>query len=501
MSKILEYKNLDWMKGQSAQPNVPMGGLFESFLGCDPFEQGGLALPSLVPDSKSLATTPKFMTSINISGVGYINVLTQTKIYQVLQNSPYTVTDQTAGIDQHLPFGTAINHNGLTTYQGRNVYVTYGNATTHYYINGNAPAWNNDVFLYDVATTFGAESVAGSFMFRFCEGADGNLYFGMVGNIGVLTSATAPSGSTHLIDSDFVVRDIVNDGRYLVIFADNNAQDAADRTTGSFKCKVYFWDMVQTDANGRIVCDVIWEFSDSYIIGAKVVEGNTIQMVTYNGIWILNVATFPKMIRPFPTTTLARMGKPINAEQIVYTKGSLYWVDGSVNTNFYIYAYGNPITGQQKIFYVPYSTQGVNGVSQALLVSGKNFILGNDNPALWFFNVGSTRGSVSVTSLDVNMGQPHTYDYTKVVLGQKLASGQQVQVVAYGNGGNDLISSEIKTYAQVGAKQTLKFNPVRTTTNQPNKLEDIIVGVTATGASLQRVATYGTPSDDANVDL
>ncbi len=89
LNKILEVKNLDWMKGISAQPNVAVGGLFQQFSGCDPFEQGGIAFPSLVPDNKSLGTTPKFINSvINNSNVATLNVMSNTKFYEVLQASP-----------------------------------------------------------------------------------------------------------------------------------------------------------------------------------------------------------------------------------------------------------------------------------------------------------------------------------------------------------------------------------------------------------------------------
>ena len=89
MVKILEIKNNDWLKGISAQPNLPIGGLFQYLQGCDPFEQGGLALPSLAPDNQSLATTPKFIQGYKnpVSGASTLNVLTNSKLYRVLKNS------------------------------------------------------------------------------------------------------------------------------------------------------------------------------------------------------------------------------------------------------------------------------------------------------------------------------------------------------------------------------------------------------------------------------
>ncbi len=51
MIKIQEVKGSDWAKGQSAQPNLPIGGLFRSMSNFDPFEQTGVFIPSLNPDN------------------------------------------------------------------------------------------------------------------------------------------------------------------------------------------------------------------------------------------------------------------------------------------------------------------------------------------------------------------------------------------------------------------------------------------------------------------
>jgi hypothetical protein len=508
MPKILEYKNLDWFKGISAHVNAALGGLFQALKNCDPFEYGGLAMPGRTPAHQTLSSTPKFLTNFNSSGSNYVYVHTDSALYQVLKDSPYTVTDVTNQINQHLiSSGTMTKIIGRTKWKGKLIYAIQS-STGDGYIQANTfpvASGSDQTLQRDFTNNLDHMPME--------VGADGNLYCGNDSRIYEQTTAAGTAngttqtgnGTQFLIDSGFYVRDLVNDGRYLVIFADNNAQNISDRLTGNYECKVYFWDMVQTDANGRIVCDAIWTFTDSYVIGAKLLD-NAIIMLTYNGMWVTNVATYPKMFRAFPTNT-ALMGRPLNPSQIGARKGSIFWCDGFTNTIHDVFAYGNPVTGQQKIFYRPYDNGGTDVLSTCLLPVGDQLIVGTDQPGLWFYNVTSqSRGAVGVTSLDTNMPAPFKYEFIKVVLGQKVASGQQVQVNSYGNGGNDLISSEIQVFSGaggtvVGAKHTLKFNRVLTTTNQPEKFEDLTVSVTADGVPIQRLTVYGTPNDDANVEL
>src|SRR5689334_4150465 len=100
MKKILEIKDTDWTKGNSAQTDIPSGGLFGATSNFNPFAQGGVFIPSLTPDIKPLSTTPKFLTPFNSASVDYIYVHTDTKLYQVLKDSPYTITDVTAQVNQ-----------------------------------------------------------------------------------------------------------------------------------------------------------------------------------------------------------------------------------------------------------------------------------------------------------------------------------------------------------------------------------------------------------------
>ena len=477
------------MKGISAQPNLPVGGLFQQFSGCDPFEQGGLALPSLTPATQALSNTPKILTNFNSGGNGYVYAHCATKLYQVLNTSPYTVTDVTSNITVRTDIKNAIVWKGYYIYANTDAGFPDIRSNT-LPVSGtdtqiNAGPWQSSDF--DFAP--------------MCVGADGNLYVGNYGRVNEMTTPTGTSGNTtyFIIDNGFTVRDLVNDGRYLVIVADNNTISLGSAQPGKYQCRVYFWDMVQTDGSGRIIADAVWDINDSYLIAAKLLD-NVVYVIGYNGLYVCNVATSPKFLRAFPLTANFYFGRPLNSRQVTVNKGSIYWVDGSLPGSAGIMAYGNPITGQPKIFYQPYLKTGAS-LATCLSVAGNKFICGDSAPELQFFNTGSSRGTVTVLSLDTNMVQPHRYDATKVVLGQPLASGQSVTCQVYCQNHSQLISTETKVFNSANPKQNLIFKPVRTSTNQPDKFEDIDIQVTSTGAAIQRVSVYATPLGDLTEDI
>jgi hypothetical protein len=517
MPKILEYKNLDWMKGISSQANVPVGGLFQYIQGCDPFEPGygGLAMPSLVPANQTLGTTPKFLLNYldSVASASMLNILTNSNLYRVLKDSPYTVTDVTAQISANVAYpGTLISYNGHTIYKGKYIYVTGTNAAVSYQIQANSlrVASGSDVNIGLAVQPTGTSyfnTNFGNFTFRFCQGADGNLYFNLPEGVGEITNVTGTSGNTNAaittgkIDPGFIVRDLINDGRYLVILADNNGTNDSDKVDGDFQSKIYFWDMVQTDGNGRIVANTIWDIKDPYLIGGRFME-NGVYFFGHNGFYVCNVATSPKLIRSYPSTVSTGVyGRPTNAYQIANSKGSIYWVDGTDTINGYVYAYGNPVTGQQKIFYIPYTQNGSIYQHTCLASIGNQFVSGTVQPGLFFFNVGSTRGHVVVKSLDTNTIQPYRFDYIKVSLGTPMVAGQSLQVIATSAGGTNTLSSEVKSYATNNAKQTYLFRRTIVQSNQAEKFEDIAVTVNSNGAPIQRVTVYATPLEDANEDL
>ncbi len=482
MQKIAEWKNEDWSKGISAQGHLPVGGLFQSLKGIDPFYNQGLAVPSFTPDTITPSSSPKFITNFNTGGTAYTYWHSDTEIKEVLKDSPYTQVDKSSNITFTLPVIGATAWADPTSGTLKYIYARAG---------GSLRAVPIPLAAGDVEIKAGFNSTPDSM--PLCVGADGNLYHGDNSRVGIITSSTGTTGNSNYfaINANFQVRDLINDGTYLVILADNNTQTTAGRQVGNYKCRIYFWDMIKATA------DYIYDVQDSYLIAGQQLDG-AIYFFGYNGLYVCNAGNPPKMIRPFTGFNGISVAKPTNSYQLVKNKGSLFWIDGlnSVLTNGNVYAYGNPTTGQSKIFYNPYITANTSNQQNVIQVVGDQYWIGEADPKIYVLNVGSTNGTGTITTIDKTLSQPHRLDFVKVVLSQPLSSGQTVSCLVVGAGGSKTVSvSETKSYSASNTRQQLIFK-VKPDTNSENRFEDFRVTVTAVGATVQRVAMYATPLED-----
>lgn len=485
MEKIIEISNTDWLKGISLYPNVQIGGFFQALNNVDPFETGGLATPSYTPANGTLANTPLGLTNYNDLTSGYILAHTPQNLYQVLKDSPYTVTDKSSFI------ATTGTYIGSMLYRSNYVYARENSSIRAVLL----PGFTGDT---QVVAGFNADLEYTPLV----EGANGNGFYGDNSRIGTFIPAAGTMAGattdTFDIDTGFTARDLLNDGRYLVIVADNNNIKLSQRITGHYSCKIYFWDMVTTDARDRIVPDIVWEIKDSYVIGAKILDG-TIYVFSYNGIYICNSATPPKLLLPFPLYGLPTGTRPLHSGQIAISKGSIFWVDGEETTLQGVFGLGNPVSGQQKIFYVPFQYSGAY-TAKCLTFANNKPILGTSQPGLFFFRVTTTRGTMSIQTTNLDMSSTYTYGYTKVVLKQPLSSGQSVTVTAFSQNGSTTLSQETKSYSSSNPKQVLIFR--RTPgSGYKEKFTDISITVSVVGASVARVETYATKQPETNEEL
>lgn len=481
--KIAESKNEDWSKGISAQGNIPIGGLFQQMKGVDPFYNQGLVVPSFTPSTITPSSTPKFITNFNTGGVAYTYWHSDTEIKQTLKDSPYTQVDKSSFITFTLPVMGAIIWADIATGTSKYIYARAG---------GSLRAVPVPLAAGDIEIKAGFNSTPDDM--PLCIGADGNLYHGDNSRVGIITSGAGTAGNAGFfsIDGNFQVRDLINDGTYLVVLADNNTQTTAGRQVGNYRCKIYFWDMKKS------LADYIYEVQDSYLIAGKQLDGS-IYFFGYNGLYICNAGTPPKLIRPFAGFNGLSVAKPTTSYQLIKNKGSLLWIDGlnSVLTNGNIYAYGNPTTGQHKIFYTPHLNANTSSLQTVLQVVGDQYWVANASPTIYVHNIGSTNGTATITFLDKVMPQPHKFDFVKVVLSAPLASGQSVSCLVTGqNGGKTISATETKSYSASNPRQQLIFK-VNPSTNSENRFEDIRVTITSVGASLQRVAIFATPLEDS----
>lgn len=476
------------MKGLALQANLAYGGMFNILQGIDPFENAGMAQPSLVPTLVSTSTLINFLRSGVGLGVGNLYGHSATKFYQILNSAPFTVTDKTSSLSfASAPTGSIV----WTDPSGTPRYI-YG------LLNNGIRSWNFNVTDVNIFAGFNG----GLDYNPFCVGPDKNCYFGDNAGVGKLVLSSGSAGNTGFatfpIEGDMNVRDIVTDGQYLIIIADNNATTLAGRVPGKFRCRVYFWDMDTTDTRAT----KIWDFDDSYLIAGAFLDGS-VYIFGYNGLYVCSIGTAPKMIRPFVgSSTLTITGRPINPSQVAVNRGSIYWLDGSaIPIDSRVYAYGNPVTGQQKIFYQPYGNYGYSNLAGAICPVGTN-LFATDATEILVYNVtGNSRGASRVVPAAIIGSSPHKFEYTKVVLAQPLSSGQSVTHNALSQNGTIVSGNETKSYSAANPKQTLMFRRIASA-NSPERFEELIPSViTAGGPTIERIATYATPLDDSSEDL
>jgi len=474
MRKILELKREDWLKGYSQQGGIPMGGIFEYATNFNPFERMGFLQPSLSPvELTAPADAVKVLNSFNNSSTGYFYAHTDTKLYQYLSASPYTQVDKSAEINVTNTIGGAI------IWGNKYIYAQSG-------ILGGISVYSNSL---PVASANNVEIMANASsslvdVRHMCVGADKNLYIGGYEEVGKITNPAGTSGNTYnffAIDAGFTVRALINDGRNLIILADNNAITTTSRVVGAYRCRVYVWDM------GKVTADAIYDIEDSYLIGGAFLDG-AVYIFGYNGVYVCNEATPPRMIFSFRDNTTI-VGRPKSPYHITKDSQAIYWVDaGSIGTRVYGIRNGT--------FFQPYVTHNSTPAQTSIMAIDNKLIVGTDAPKLYIHNTGETRGTSVVLTANEVLTSPHTYDFTKVVLRSPMSSGQSIDIVLNDSHGTVIANTVTRSYLTDGAKKVLTFRS-SLVSSSPRTFEDIGIYIASTGAVVERVAVYATPLEDS----
>jgi len=439
--KIFELSGEKFSKGLSHVEDFPVNGLFvNNGTPFNPFDDYGYFNPSLdaVVTDNTKTYTPTVLTSVNISGDPYIYCHTPTKLFQVEGGSPYTTTDVTAQISVTNPVG------GAGVFKNKYIYVDVLASTV--YANAIPVANASNVAILSVANT--------TEHYRpMCIAPDKNLFIADGAGIDRITSVTGTTGNTkgyYELESGMVVRDLINDGRYLVAIADNNQSQkiGQDGLTGNYRCQVLFYDV----NNGRPTADYIYEFTDSYLVSVKLLDG-IVHIFGKDYLWVCNSQTAPKKIYSFiGRATITE--PPKNPFQVTVIGSSIHWVAGSNNS----YAYGSFLDGMKKILYSPYYT---SSNQSCILGSGNLVYMGNDgnNQMLQVLNTGSTRSEASLKTVPIFLKQPFKFAFIKVIMKSKLNSGASISVAMSSNTDTTNIQPyTTKNYSQIGAKQTIIFD-------------------------------------------
>ena len=482
--KIFELKMDDWMKGLSSQASIAVGGLFSSGTNFDPFEISGMmqcSLASVVASDLSITNTPTVLTSWSQVGTAKLYAHTPNKIYEVLDGTPYTTVEKTAQIS----VATAVR--GAIIYQGKYVYSLETSVRSNTLPVASAS---------DIRSQNGASS--SGIWHPLVVGADKNLYQMDFETLNKITNTTvADSGSNTLgvinLEAGMYARHAVNDGRYLVILADNNPTGDYNIVggtvppvpiAGNYRCQVLYWDMVKS------TFDQIFEFNDSYLIGGALLD-SAVYVFSGNGIYVTNIATAPKQIFSFKAgSTITE--KPQNPFQITQSKNSIYWTGQS---NGSVYAYGSLFPGMKKVFYQPFAS---NYTSSAITNNGTNFYMGTSGTDnfLRVTGTGSARNTGSVITAPIVLPNPYKFAFAKVVMQQPLDASASVDVSVNSNNGNKVVTaSNTKAFSQVGSKQSLIFERKSSGGADPAVFEDFQL-LLSSNRAVARVELWAYPVDD-----
>lgn len=433
--KIFEIKTSDWEKALSVETENFVGGIFKVFTNCDPFYRNGNFQPTLAPveiGSGTISSSLQIRAIMPYYSSGnskFYALANDYKLYDINPATP-TVTDVSAQIFS----GTGSAH-VLAQFKGRLIYIVDDKVRS----NIIPVSSGSDVSILTGLT-------GGSY--TFTRGADGYGYIGNGNNVAKIVSESTTTNNTTTVavslETGYVVRKLVNDGRYLVWIADNN-------TGAKGSCVVAFWDMAKS------VFDQIYEFQDYGIAGAELISG-AIKIITKSGIYVCNFSTPPRMVFPFGGTVTSS-DIPYNSYAgctTVYKNNILSWV----NTTGKIFGYGTNINGKaDKLFQL-------NKIASASAVDS----MGTDNTyivvgavvsgsvKMYLIGSGSTYNTSVANVAGFALPQPYTFAYAKVVLRSPMSSGNSVSIKLLSGGSTKTIkASETRTYSTDPNEQNLIF--------------------------------------------
>ncbi len=475
--KILEIKGDAWMKGLSLQTGLAVGGLFQTSLGFNPFEKLGNMQPSLAALQVTGFSVPiNRLTSVNVSGTPYVYAQGAGKVYSILAVAPFTVTDITAQITTS--DGTSNVLGDACIWRGLYIY-----------------SYNAKVFSNSIPLVLGSEVLilnsftqASDIEHVLAVGPDGNLYVGNHNRVnGCTLEASINTPTVFALENGMNVRKILSDGTHLVILCDNNANARANRVNGTYKCQVYFWDMVKGQA------DVIWNIEDGYVVGGGFLDG-AVYVKTNTGVYVCNFATSPKQIFSFlGNSPLTNIGT--SDSQVMTSKTTLYFGEGQASGQK-LNAYGSPLSSIKKIFHSPYIVHGQTYAQTAICKVGDYIFVATDNNDLYVLNQGTTRDTSTIQTAPIALEEPFTLSYIKVTLQAPLTSGQSVTGTAYTANGVLLSQATPQSYISAEPQRKLIF-PVLGGAGLPTVFEDISLYIKSIGgAAIERVSVWGEPAGD-----
>ena len=457
------------MKGLSYQTTMQYGGLFSRAGNFDPFKRTGSMSPTPVPAEVGAAQISKVIRYIapgQVSGTnfmfGWADDGSDPALYKTNSQTGAT-TDESANVTT-----TSSKARGAIVYGG---YLLYARNTE---IRSVLVGMTGDTQILTTNVT--------SAEHPFTIGADLNIYFpngNYVGKIDHTTGLAATTGNdaqAFAMEPDMNIRHLVNDGRYLVIIADNAGQS----TDGNVNCVVAYWDMSSTTLVQR------FDFQDSGLT-AGVLTGNGILVFGKDYLYITSVSTFPRSIMPF-IGSFATTAAPTSPAQVSKQGDMVYWASG-----IKVYGYGNIVSGAPKIFFQPYT---FNAPVAAFIQTG--IIPYGSTTGSDFFGVGispATNQTATIATSQITLPVPFKFEWARITMRSKLSSGVTVGFTLNCQGGAGAITGESTfSFAAHGAKQTHVFRP--SGGGATTDFFDEFSMTLSSNETVEKIEIWGTRGDD-----
>lgn len=485
MKKIFELNKNIWGSGIALQPSAQRGGLFYQASNFDPFEVLDIMQPSRAPVRYGNATVTKQInyfanfTQSNLPYLyGFAGLGTTTALYEI-KGTDGTVTDVSAQI--------------ATTASARGCVIWYDNvsATRGFIYATDTTVRANSV---PVALANDLEILTGltSAEHKFEPGADGNLYFTNGNKVGKITSTTGTAGNildAFTFPAGYTIRDIANDGRYLVIIADN--QTGTDQL-GTYNCIIGYWDYASEQLTQR------YNLQLNSVVAVQIMNGNA-HVFSKEGIYICNVSAYPQILFPLNGTSSLVNSFPTKSSQVIKRGNDvILWGDGNSSK---VYGYGSLGLGDKHIMFHPASVGagnitalGVQGLSNTVTP----IFIASSTPALYIQGISSTRDTASLITTSIVLPQPFKLSYIRVVAREVLSSGQTMTLSMSSQNYSKLASSsQTFSFTADGAKQSKYFLPITDTIQMFN---DFALSFTSNFA-IQSIEVWGEPLEGPNQSI
>lgn len=465
IEKILEIRGDDWMKGMSYQTTLQYGGIFSQAANFDPFKRIGIMSPTVVPaavGAAQITKTIKYIAPAQVSGTNFIfswaDNGSSPSLYKTNLQSGVT-TDESSNVTV-----TSSSARGITAFGG---YIIYARNTE---IRSVTTALTGDTQILTTNVT--------SVEHPFTIGADKNLYFAngnYVGKINGETGLAATTGNDaqyFKLPEGMMIRDMVNDGRYLCIIAD----DAGTSTAGKVNCMVGYWDYSSDDFTTR------YDFLANGVTAAALLDG-AIYVLGKDYMYITSVNTEPRSIFSFLGTTSSINSAPNGRSSVSVQGNSMYWASGAK-----IYAYGSLVSGTKKFFYQPYT---FDNTVTAFIQTGVVPFGATTNDELFAVGLApATAATASLLTSNIILPRPYKLEYARVTMLTDLASGESVSFYMQNrSGAGSITGTSTFSFANEGAKQTHIFR-TESNTQGFQFFDEFKIGIDS-NAPIEKIEIFG----------